>query len=412
MGEALGYCEKYERKLKSMPVRMAVDKQKKSPLEKVGRSLLQVEFEGVSMAVQDEIGFLASISCVSDRHLKSLMPREVHEFHWKHSVGLFKLLCELFHKQDELAFQVLVRGGLAIGYCGAPPSWSPHVRKRKQMSQEPLAPNFEAFVAKKPPAKWTDEELDEVLWQTLEECEYEDLLRHVRRRGPLTVDEARAEGWAWCHIFPRYGIPQMQKAKIRMIDPALAANDRSFMERSPPMATPAAILASAHVLKDPSKRDTDVVAFTRRVVKKGRKVETQFEEAFLKLIQDGTPIPPELLKPVFNSRAAHQCRAGDKQGEKDQKREAAASMIAIVMVIIDAHKAYNTFCAHPAHRKFNRFGVWGRKVGRWLPFEGLALLSALRKCALCRRLLPDFVGHPVHRARLAPASAKRLCGRL
>eukprot|EP00392_Amoebophrya_sp_AT5.2_P019039 g19729.t1 len=373
MDEATGFCEKYERKLKNMLIRMAVDKKKKSPFEKVERSLLEVDFNGVSMQVQEEIDFLTSISSESDKNLKKLMPPEVLQFHWKYNVGLFELLCEIFHKQDELAFQVLVRGGLAIGFCGAPWSWSPHVRKRKPMPQEPLAPNFEAFVARKPPAKWTDEELDEVLRQTLEECEYEDLLRHVRCRGPLTVDEARAEGWASSHIFPRYGI--QQKAKTRMIDPALAANDRSFMERSPPMATPAAILASAHVLKDPSKRDMNAVSFTRRVVKKGRKMEIKFEEAFLQLIENGTPIPPELLQPVFSSRSAHQCRAGgEQQQEKERKKDAASSLIEIVMVIIDAYKAYNTTCMRPKHRKCNRFATWDRKMGRWLLFEGLALL--------------------------------------
>eukprot|EP00392_Amoebophrya_sp_AT5.2_P007560 g7575.t1 len=372
MEEATGYCEKYERKLKSMLIRMAVDKQKKSPFEKVEQSLLDVDFDGVSMQVHEEIDFLSSISSVSDKHLKSIMPREVYEFHWKYSVGLFKLLCEIFHKRDELAFQVLVRGGRTLGYCGCPWSWSPHVRKRKNMSSEPLIPNFESFVIKQPPAKWTDEELDEVMRQTLEECEYEEVLRHVRCRGPLTVEEARAEGWSSSHIFPRYGI--QQKTKIRMIDPALAANDRSCMERSPPMATPAAILAAAHVLKDPSMREMNVVSFTRRVVKKGRKMELLFEEAFTRLIEDGTPIPPELLKPVFGSRSAHQCREEDKQSSKERKQEAASSMIDIVMIIIDAYKAYNTICVHPAHRKHNRFGVWDRKLGRWLLFEGLVLL--------------------------------------
>lgn len=250
---AAAACEKYEKKLKNMLIRMAVDKRKKSPLSPVESSLLDIDRAAVSMTVADEIDFLASISIESDKHLKSMMPPEVHDFHWKYSVGLFKLLCELFHKQDEPAFQILARGGLTVGLCGAPDSWSAHVRKRKPMSSEPVPPNFEEFVARVPPAKWTDEELDEVLKQTLEECEYEAVLRHVRCGGPLTVEEARAQRWSESHTWHRKGI--QQKNKTRMIDPALAANDRSCVERSPPFATPSQILASAHVMKDPSKRE-------------------------------------------------------------------------------------------------------------------------------------------------------------
>eukprot|EP00392_Amoebophrya_sp_AT5.2_P006686 g6698.t1 len=365
-------CEKYEKKLKNMLLRMAVDKRKKSPFSKVDSSLLDIDHSAASMSVADEIDFLASISIESDKHLKSLMPPEVRKFHWKYSVGLFKLLCELFHKQDELAFQILVRGGLAIGLCGAPWSWSAHVRKRKPMSSEPLPANFEDFAARVPPAKWTDAELDEVLKQTLEECEYEAVLRHVRCRGPLTVEEAREQGWADSHVWHRKGI--QQKSKIRMIDPALGANDRSCMERSPPMATPSQILASAHVMKDPSKRELNVVSLTRRTVKKGRKFELLFEEAFLRLVEDGTPIPPELLKPVFESKGAHQCREEDEPSAKRRKAEAVNAMIDIVMVIVDAYKAYNQICINPAHRRYNRFAAWDRKAGRWLLFEGLVLL--------------------------------------
>lgn len=82
----------------------------------------------------------------------------------------------------------------------------------------------------------------------------------------------------------------------------------------------------------------NVISFTRRVVKKGRKLEVEFEEAFSKLVEDGTPIPPHLLKPIFESRSAHQCRADDDGPDKKQKRaDTANSLIDIVMVIIDAY---------------------------------------------------------------------------
>eukprot|EP00392_Amoebophrya_sp_AT5.2_P016979 g17289.t1 len=159
-----------------------------------------------------------------------------------------------------------------------------------------------------------------------------------------------------------------------MIDPACACNERSDMERSPPMATGAGILASCSVARNPDLASKNVIILTKKKVKAGRSLEKRYEAAFVDFVDKGTPIPDDLQKEVrqfdnTQKEQKHGASSSSSSSQQSKKRRLdpsiGALLLSVVMLVVDVHKAYNSICIRKIHRQFNRFVVFNPIRKAW-----------------------------------------------
>lgn len=373
--KAAEYLSKFE----NMLSRVRCDKRKVSPFQKLGDELLGADLtkleDGDPVA---QIDSFAKASAEHDKALKSTMCPEVLEYHSKYNIGFLDRAVKACHPDKEAA-SVLVEGATCMFECGCPDSWNRHSKSRPRMSSAELPRTIDRYHDQAgPPKKRTQEEIDEVFRQTQQEMEVEPLLRHARVQPPLTFAQAVAAGWTY--VWERFGI--QQKSKIRMIDPACGPNERSNMERSPPMATAAGVLATCAVARDPSLADHNVVVLTKRRVKHGRALEKRYEAAFLDFIEKGIPIPSDLQKEVreFDKKQRDEKKSSSSAASSSnrQKRRkvdsgVGALLMSIIMLVVDVHKAYNSICIKKSHRQYNRFTIYNPFRGAWDFHEGHTL---------------------------------------
>eukprot|EP00392_Amoebophrya_sp_AT5.2_P012440 g12543.t1 len=367
----------YLSKFQSMLTRVRCDRRKVSPFKKLGEELLGADLSKLEHG--DPIAHIDAFAAESvqrDKDLKAAMDPEVLEYHGKYHIGFFDRAARVCHEDKEAA-SVLIQGATCIRECGCPKSWNAHSKSRPAMSDAPLPRNIDRYNDQSgPPANRTQEEIQEVFRQTQEEVEVEPLLRHARLQPPLTFSQAVQAGWTY--VWERFGIPQ--KSKIRMIDPACACNERSNLERSPPMATAAGVLATCAVARDPSLAEKNVIILTKRRVKQGRALEKRYESAFLEFIENGTPIPDDLQKEVRafdeKQKAEKESSQGPSSSSKRRRVDPSigAFLLTIVMLVIDVHKAYNSICVRKDHRRYNRFVIYNPARQAWDFFESHTLV--------------------------------------
>ncbi|CAD7925140.1 unnamed protein product [Amoebophrya sp. A25] len=363
-----GRIKEFREKVENMRTRMDLDQKKASPFVPADPDchLLNAFKAWDHARIKEGITCVAAAAMAKDAELKSTMDPELLKLHGKYNIGFVHDACVICKHDDQEAYKVFTDGGSCIGCCGCPPSWPNHVRRRQKMCLEPLPCNIDKFGPSAPPPDDMDPLLVAEVWrQSMSETAVEPLLQHARVENPISFQAAKAAGWTY--VFRRYGIAQ--KEKIRMIDPACACNERSHLERSVPMASAADILASATVLKHPTLRGMNVVNMTRRVVKKGRKMEVAYEKAFLDHIETGTPIPEQLLKPVHDF---HEFNGFHSASSAKRRKIDYSLIISLIMLCVDAHKAYNTIGVRPSHRKYNRFCAFNGTC--YMFFQALVLI--------------------------------------
>eukprot|EP00392_Amoebophrya_sp_AT5.2_P007424 g7439.t1 len=366
--KAAEYLSKFE----SMLLRFRCDKRKKSPFQKLGDELLGADISKLEDG--DPIAHIDSFARDCRQHdsdLKASMCPAVLEYHGKYNIGFFDKATRAAKHPDSDAADVLTQGATCINNCNCPASWNKHSKSRPKMSTAPLPTNIHRYNdSSGPPTNRTEEEVAEVFRQTQEETQVEPLLRHARLQPALTFAQAIAAGWTY--VFERFGI--VQKAKIRMIDPACACNERSDLERSPPMATASGVLASCSVARNPALAEKNVIVLTKKKVKAGRALEKRYEAAFVDFVEKGTPIPDDLQKEVRQFDAAQKkdklegSSSGSTQQQKKKRRVdpgVGALLLSVVMLVVDVHKAYNSLCIKKSHRQFNRFVVFNPIRKAW-----------------------------------------------
>mmetsp|Transcript_25312 Transcript_25312/g.63712 ORF Transcript_25312/g.63712 Transcript_25312/m.63712 type:complete len:778 (+) Transcript_25312:103-2436(+) len=369
----------YLSKFKNMLTRVRCDKRKKSPFQKLGDELLGADLkkleEGDPIAA---ITQFANDSRQHDKELKARMCPAVLDYHEKYHIGFFDRATRAAQHPDLEAATVLIDGANCIKSCFCPPSWNKHSKSRPAPSSAPLPRNIDRHHDNSgPPANRSEEEIAEVFRQTQEETQVEPLLRHARLQPALTFAQAVAAGWTY--VFERFGI--QQKSKIRTIDPACACNERSDLERSPPMATAGGVLASCSVARDPSLADKNVVILTKKRVKFGRSLEKKYEAAFVEFIEKGTPIPAELQKEVRSfdekQKSEKEAAAGRNSDSSSKRRRVdpgvGALLLSIIMLVVDVHKACNSICVRKSHRQFNRFVIFNPVRKAWDFYESHTL---------------------------------------
>eukprot|EP00392_Amoebophrya_sp_AT5.2_P007848 g7867.t1 len=154
------------------------------------------------------------------------------------------------------------------------------------------------------------------------------------------------------------------------------------MEKSPPMATAAGVLATCAVARDPSLAPKSVIILTKKKAKLGRSLEKRHEAAFVDFIENGTPIPDELQKEVRSFDEAQkkekQDRSSSRSAQHQQKKRrvdpgAGALLLSVVMLVVDVHKAHNSIRIRKSHRKYSRFVVFNPVRKAWDFHESHAL---------------------------------------
>lgn len=165
----------------------------------------------------------------------------------------------------------------------------------------------------------------------------------------------------------------LQGGRLRLIDPLCPQNETATLSRTVPMPTASGILARAHITHDFSKAEQPVVSFTKRVVKRGRAQEKEFEKASHAHLLRGEPFPEALLKPPQQAPA---CPAEDSCEPEAQRRRVSPAfpLLMLAMVVVDIAKAYYNCPVRFEDLEFNRIVVWSHVHQRYFCFQSFVSL--------------------------------------